>query len=272
MAGGRATPSSVDSKSSTTADAVAGMNMEIDELVKSSLYRLTEGIPNYELKLMSSEAQACEDLLENEIKQLEEALAEERKKQQEQQKKKSKKKKTSSDTDKDGGSNDTDDGSKKQASLSPTNAVDIMLESEITPPDRYFTVSALLGRLRDDLATPLPPYSTKIRGGGTAAGGAGLQQPTLKKKKSSSGSGSGTGTPTNVDQGGGTAQQQTQQASSNNTTTGGDKGANTTKQQPLNGIEKQKRLLLLDKHPEYRREHETNTTLLTLWKKVSEYL
>mmetsp|Transcript_48691 Transcript_48691/g.146739 ORF Transcript_48691/g.146739 Transcript_48691/m.146739 type:complete len:573 (-) Transcript_48691:622-2340(-) len=34
-----------------------------------------------------------------------------------------------------------------------------ILASDLTPPDRYFTVSALLGRLREPLDTPLPPNS-----------------------------------------------------------------------------------------------------------------
>lgn len=41
-----------------------------------------------------------------------------------------------------------------------TSAVDRMLSMEITPPDRYFAISALFGRLREPLAPPLPPNST----------------------------------------------------------------------------------------------------------------
>ncbi|KAL7519806.1 hypothetical protein ACHAWX_004562 [Stephanocyclus meneghinianus] len=35
--------------------------------------------------------------------------------------------------------------------------VDEMLATEFTPPDRYFTVSAVLGRLKDPMKLPLPP-------------------------------------------------------------------------------------------------------------------
>jgi hypothetical protein len=38
-------------------------------------------------------------------------------------------------------------------------SVDAILETEFTPPDRYFTVSALLGRLREPLKLPHPPNS-----------------------------------------------------------------------------------------------------------------
>lgn len=37
------------------------------------------------------------------------------------------------------------------------DSVDAMLETEFSPPDRYFTVSALLGRLRDPMKLPYPP-------------------------------------------------------------------------------------------------------------------
>ena len=41
------------------------------------------------------------------------------------------------------------------------DSVDAMLETEFAPPDRYFTVSALLGRLRDPLKLPFPPNSRR---------------------------------------------------------------------------------------------------------------
>ena len=39
------------------------------------------------------------------------------------------------------------------------SSVDEMLATEFAPPDRYFTVSALLGRLRDPMKLPYPPNS-----------------------------------------------------------------------------------------------------------------
>jgi hypothetical protein len=38
-------------------------------------------------------------------------------------------------------------------------SVDAILGTEFTPPDRYFTISALLGRLREPLKLPHPPNS-----------------------------------------------------------------------------------------------------------------
>ena len=41
------------------------------------------------------------------------------------------------------------------------SSVDAMLATEFAPPDRYFTVSALLGRLRDPMKLPHPPNSSR---------------------------------------------------------------------------------------------------------------
>lgn len=37
------------------------------------------------------------------------------------------------------------------------DSADAMLETEFSPPDRYFAISALLGRLRDPMKLPYPP-------------------------------------------------------------------------------------------------------------------
>ena len=111
-----------------------------------------------------------------------------------------------------------------------------MIESEVTPPDRFFTVSALLGRLRDDLATPLPPNST-LPGLRSLHGL--VQQPQKKKKTNSS--------------------------------TAANELPSDEKQPPLTDLEKQKRLLGLEQIPEYRREQETTVALLALWKKISTH-
>lgn len=42
------------------------------------------------------------------------------------------------------------------------DSVDAILATEFSPPDRYFTVSALLGRLRDPLKLPYPPNSRML--------------------------------------------------------------------------------------------------------------
>ena len=46
----------------------------VESLIKPSLYRLTEGLPQHELKLMENEAKECEAALLEEIRILEEAI------------------------------------------------------------------------------------------------------------------------------------------------------------------------------------------------------
>jgi hypothetical protein len=173
---------------------------EIGPMLLPSLYRLTGGIPRKELKLMVSEAKACEELLEKEIKELNEALEEK---------------------------GESNPGVKK-------SSVDIMLETEVTPPDRYFTVSSLLGRLRDDLATPLPLNSVlpALRAQN------GLLQPPQKKKKTSN-------------------------SNNNDPSSSGIDSSST--------LEKQKQVLALADNPEYTKEHVTSNALLALWKKMSTH-
>jgi Bromodomain len=222
---------------------------EIDPLIEPSLYRLTEGLPKFELKLITTEAQVCEELLEEEIKQLEEELA-----------------RISSSQE--GSSStvpmDVASTGAKDSAAAAKSPVDLMLESEFTPPDRYFTVSALLGRLRDDLATPLPPNSTlpALRAQN------GLLQPPLKKKKTNT-------TPTNPGAAVATA------VGTVAATTGGT-GTNAAESsaipiiikeplRPLTDLDKQKRVLALESMPDYRKEHETPIVLLALWKKISTH-
>ena len=42
------------------------------------------------------------------------------------------------------------------------DSVDACLATEFSPPDRYFTISALLGRLREPIKLPLPPKSRML--------------------------------------------------------------------------------------------------------------
>jgi hypothetical protein len=88
---------------------------EDDQLLESTLARLARGLPKRELKLMISEADECEALLLKDIEVLEKALE----------------------------GNAVDDAD-----------LDAILESPLTPLDRYWTASALLGRLRGDLSVP----------------------------------------------------------------------------------------------------------------------
>jgi len=88
---------------------------ESDDILSATLDRLTRGIPKQELRLCISEAAQCEEALKKDIQALEKAL--------------------------EGG----DDAANE-------NVVDEMLEAPFTPLDRYWTASALLGRLRGSMA------------------------------------------------------------------------------------------------------------------------
>ena len=58
-----------------------------------------------------------------------------------------------------------------------------MLETEFAPPDRYFTVSALIGRLRDPMKLPHPPNSRILHGdAGVGVGGCGESEQEKKRK------------------------------------------------------------------------------------------
>jgi len=100
-----------------------------------------------------------------------------------------------------------------------TYNADAILSSELTPLDRFYTVSALLGRLREPLDTPLPPNSTH------------LAKKSVSTKKSS---------------------------------------VKKMDKHKESMIEKQKALLKLDKNPAYRKQQD-NSTLLLLWKRISNH-
>jgi hypothetical protein len=191
---------------------------DIDPLVLPSLYRLTEGTPRRELKLMVSEANVCEAALQKELQDLQEALLLLKK-----------------------NSNSNSNINSTKDSIKTTTSVDSMLETEMTPPDRYYTVSALLGRLRDDLAMPLPPNSTLP----ALRAQAGLLQPPPTKKKKKEGDAS-TVPPFAATE-------------------------KSTVPLPLTTLDKQKRVLAMLQNPEYRKPHATPTALLTLWKKISTH-
>lgn len=180
-------------------------NAEVDAMILPSLYRLTAGIPRKELKMMVSEAMMCEEALENEIKQIEDAL-------------------------------------KSPPDSEAGKRIQYMLDSEITPPDRFFTVSSLLGRLRDDLATPLPPNSIipEMRAR------TGLVPPPPKKKKK-------------------------ENPPPDATTDGGDGMDAEAVSTSSTTLEKQKKVLSLSQNPEYTKEHSEPTVLMSLWKKISSH-
>jgi len=168
-------------------------------ILKSSLHRLMDGIPRRELKLIVSEARVCEAALEDEIRILQEGLRLEQLQQTQTKPQNSdaaknnatettaaavpnskpsnakggvaeKASETPGDSPpaadnytKNSGIHNTDKKN-DSSTTSPltqkeTTALETMLESEFTPPDTHWTLSALLGRLRHELTTPLPPRS-----------------------------------------------------------------------------------------------------------------
>ena len=97
------------------------------ELVLQALDRLVEGLPRHELCLVAEEAATGEEALEKAIELLEEALAAE-----------TKFGLSSSVKNK---PQDVDDNDAR-------SAVDVMMDNELTSPDRFYTVSVMLGRWR----------------------------------------------------------------------------------------------------------------------------
>ena len=185
--------SSTSSSTLTFEEEIANASSESTMgLLVSSLGRLTDGIPRRELKMIVSEAKACEVALENELRILKEGLRLEQQKNQNPSeleaiipgensdvtalsKKSSREPTQTKPTDRSPASSDEQKNSgaqeaKEVASMPSTgttstltekelSSLETMLESEFTPPDTHWTLSALLGRLRHELTTPLPPRS-----------------------------------------------------------------------------------------------------------------
>ncbi len=85
-----------------------------NDLLPATLFRMTKGLPRRELNLMIVEATECEEQLQDDIALLEKALE----------------------------SGETDE------------ATDDLLQNVLTPLDKYWTASSLLGRLRDNWTLP----------------------------------------------------------------------------------------------------------------------
>ncbi|GAX14418.1 hypothetical protein FisN_11Hu123 [Fistulifera solaris] len=85
-----------------------------NDLLPATLFRMTKGLPRRELNLMVVEATECEEQLQSDIALLEKALE----------------------------SGETDE------------ATNELLQNVLTPLDKYWTASSLLGRLRDDWTLP----------------------------------------------------------------------------------------------------------------------
>jgi hypothetical protein len=112
---------------STNTRTAHSLSKEMDELLDSCLLRVTDGLPNRELKAIQSEFSQVEQLLQQDIDLLEKAL-----------------------------------GSSKKDTLSDeeNQTIDALLSSELSTADQFYTISALLGRMRGPIAMPLPPNST----------------------------------------------------------------------------------------------------------------
>jgi len=203
----------------TTSEPSLKSMPELESLIEPTLYRLTDGLPTKELQLMLSEAKSCETLLEQEIQLLEKALV----------------------------SGD----SLKEVEKS---SVDRMISIEFTPPDRFFTISTLMGRLREPLAPPLPPNSTiaasRLRSQHS------ILPPANKKKKMISASAT---TPSSS-----TVSQTVDSSSSKNIK------LNSNSNDSIQ-VERLRQILRLDGNPEYRRRHTDPTKLLAAWKRISSH-
>eukprot|EP00980_Cylindrotheca_fusiformis_P015039 scaffold4150_cov117-Cylindrotheca_fusiformis.AAC.5 len=224
---GKKSDETTTTTATTTSKNKRPLDDQIEELLLPSLYRLTEGLPRRELHLMIAEAKTCEEALEREIKQLEQEARNEE---------------NNSNTDPKAAEGEKDNKELK-------SFVDMMLASEVTPADSFFTISALLGRLRDELAMPLPPGSSLP----AHRAQVGLLQPPPKKKKKEAANSSTTASDA--------SKKQTKDSSS---TTAEIVTSSAT-------LEKQKRILALQQNPEYTKQHVNNANLLALWKKISNH-
>jgi hypothetical protein len=153
-----------------TIATMASNNKEIPEAIREilpqTITRLTAGLPRAELDLICKEAKACEYALQKELELLEAELDV----------------LDGKDAKPKVGDGSLTDESKDNFGLNePTmllpllplpyqprgggpegvgnknylSTVDEILKTEFTPPDRYFTVSAVLGRLKDPLKLPV---------------------------------------------------------------------------------------------------------------------
>ena len=142
-------------------DNVPVLSSDEEELMYETIFRLTDGLPAHELQQTLEEAIECEKALLKEIEILEADLA------------------SSSPSSTLGGSNNTnykiDEGIVPSRPIIPVippeydatanntsnflSTTEEILNCELSPLDRYFTVSSLLGRLREPFDINPPPHS-----------------------------------------------------------------------------------------------------------------
>jgi hypothetical protein len=216
--------------------SVAAAAAALIPLLTDSLYGMLDGIPRTELKLIVSEAEECERALEEELHELKGALRRHQQFQQQQ--------------------HQTTTAAATTTTGNPSPSVNVMLESEVTPPDHQWTLSALLGRLRHDLTTPLPPNS-QLPALRERTGVQSLVVP--KKKRTNHNAATALNNP-----GGG----------------GGDGGSGdlpgvTSGRSTPNVVSTEdtqfQRLAQIRDHPDYVVEHDDTDRLLAVWRKVSTH-
>lgn len=150
---------------SVPASIGSSVNLSNKPLLDQVLFRLTEGIPRMELKSMVREADDCERALIQEIQVLEEALKREQAGASGATDSAAAAPKAEATTDTTKAGDKANDSSTKSSGEGPKaleakiqqdldKQVNIITENPYNPLDRCFTLSALLGRLRDDLALP----------------------------------------------------------------------------------------------------------------------
>ncbi len=193
-----------------SASGATPLSKEENDLFYESMFRITDGLPAHELNLIAKEAADCEEALMKEIEILEASLKDSDDKMSG---------KSSTGPEHKGGNGEASvaaheekDSSKTPAAAAPSpvpshssttlpltipiippeydatnittqnylSSAEKIISSELSPLDRYFTVSALLGRLREPFDTPPPPHSGLFKARQAALAAA------EKKKKSSS--------------------------------------------------------------------------------------
>lgn len=252
----------INSKKKKENEKEVDSNLSYENEIYNATAILSDGIPRRELKLIISEANECEDALERELKVLREAFRIEQ-----QNCKTDCIVPIDKSTDKNTASTNTVENiTSDSASKSPiTTSVKVMLESEITPLDGFWTLSALLGRLRHELTTPLPPGS-KLPAYRAKAG---LQQLvnsvglsySFKKKRTIS-----TNTPA-------TTQVSASVIADSTVVDDQSIGRSTPNNidEKIKDVSQFRRLALLPDDPEFFREHTTTDKLLALYKKLNNH-
>ena len=160
------------------------------------------------------------------------------------------------------------------------STVDALITSEITPMDRYFSLSAMLGRLRIPLDLPPVPQASDFTEDTTSTSAASTSTSTKNNPKSNNNtnkdSSSNSSNKSNTKKSGSSSSNNSNSSSnanSNNQTVTNpilDKQQQSERKQKLKFLEKQKALLALESNPIYHKPLE-QTQLLALWKRISSH-